>query len=741
MKPLSLAVLLSAAGLSAQVPNSPSESKPSAESLAPVTVTGRGLQTAELPGSASFLDGEDFQAKGYTNLRQIAQQVPGVYIRDEDGYGNFPNISLRGVDGSRSAKVTLMEDGILTAPSPYAAPSAYYSPKAARMSGIEFLKGSSQVRYGPHTTGGVVNYLSTPLPSQGAGRIRLTHGSESTTFLHGWVGASEKVGDGLLGHLVELHAQDTEGFRQVDGSGTDTGYRLLEPMLKLGWQPDVTRNHRFELKLGWTDLNANESYVGVADQDLRENPDRRYAGTAFDRHHSEQWRTYLKWVAQPDEDTRLESALYLNTFRRNWDKLDALSGVPIGVPTNLGRALLDPYGLDVLQGLATGNIVNRDAFRDHQSHGWQTELREAFTVGSVRHELTMGVRLHRDTAGGTNQTLTRAADGLGGFGPATTSAVASAGYSEVDALALHIEDAIRLSALTLRPGIRQEWLSYASTSASGVATDGSTTLTTGGLGATYELSKQRSLFGGVHAGASPANPSGYLSGASAERSLGTEIGVRHRSGGLRWEVALFLTDFSDLIAPEVGVGGGGLTPATNAGSAQSRGVEALVGYDHGRASGWKLGTPLTLSATFTRARFTDLSGRLSNGAGLFAGAENGSEIPYVPEWKVGVSAGLEWEDTQLSLDAGWSSASWGTGYNERTRVNDLTELPEPSAIDGRIPDLVTVDFSFRHQLRGGLKLVGGIQNILDERELVSRAPLGPRANAPRSFHLGAEYRY
>lgn len=688
-----------------------------------------------------YVDGEDFRGKGLVNLATIAQQVPGVYVRDEDGYGNFPNISLRGVDGSRSTKVTLMEDGILTAPSPYASPNAYYTPRSGRMAGIEFLKGSSQVRFGPHTTGGVVNFLSTPIPGSTSGYLRLTHGSHATTFGQFWAGSTQSLGAGRLGTLIELHGQSSDGYRVIDGTDADTGFRLLEPMLKLGWQPDAKAAHRFELKVGMSDFDADETYAGLTEADLAANPDRRYAGTAFDRHTAEQWRTYLKWIAEPDASTRVESALYFNAFRRNWSKLDAISGAGVGVPTNIGQALLNPAGLSVIQGLGAGNLVNRDAFRDHEALGWQTEGK--LVLGdSVKHEVTVGLRLHRDTAGGTNQAITRASNLDGTFGAPTFGPVGDAGYAEVDAISLHAEDAVRLGALTVRPGIRREWLSYANTTSLGAAASGETTLTTGGIGATLDIAQGESLFAGVHAGASPANPSGYLAGTRAERSVGSELGWRLNGRGTRWEIVFFHTDFTRLIAPEVGVGGGGLNPSRNAGEAESHGVEMLVGYDHGRAKGWSLGTPLSLSATFTRARFKNLESRLGNSAGLFAGAENGSDVPYVPDWKVGLSAGLEWSRTALTLSGGYSSSTWGTGYNGRPRVDDTTGLPiAPSAIDGRVPALLTLDLAFRHELAGGLRLVGGVQNLTDEQETVSRAPLGPRANAPRSLHLGAEYRF
>ena len=135
-----------------------------ADVLDPVLVSGAIVGSKEgvnlITGSATYLDIDDLRVHSISDINSALRRVPGVYVRPEDGYGNFPNISLRGIDMGRSSKVTIMEDGILAAPAPYSAPSAYYSPTLERMSGLEVIKGSSQVKYGPHTTGGAINYLS-----------------------------------------------------------------------------------------------------------------------------------------------------------------------------------------------------------------------------------------------------------------------------------------------------------------------------------------------------------------------------------------------------------------------------------------------------------------------------------------------------------------------------------------------------------------------------------------------------
>ncbi|MDG1358324.1 MAG: TonB-dependent receptor plug domain-containing protein, partial [Akkermansiaceae bacterium] len=84
--------------------------------LSPLTVVGGKDRAFELVGSSAYLGKEDIEQQNYTNINRLLAKVPGVYTREEDGYGLFPNLSIRGNLGTRSEKTTIMEDGILMAP-------------------------------------------------------------------------------------------------------------------------------------------------------------------------------------------------------------------------------------------------------------------------------------------------------------------------------------------------------------------------------------------------------------------------------------------------------------------------------------------------------------------------------------------------------------------------------------------------------------------------------------------------
>ena len=456
---------------------------------------------------------------------------------------------------------------------------------------------------------------------------------------------------------------------------------------------------------------------------------------------AEHWRTYLKWIAEPDKSLRLESALYFNKFDRNWDKLDGLTGS--GLRTNVAEALAHAPSLAILRGdLIAGNdgaFFTNDAVRNHEAYGWQGSVRKQFETGAARHELVTGLRVHRDTAGGSNQRTTYVVDD-GVIGAGTKAAVTSAGFQETLATAFFVEDAIKFGALTLRPGVRYEFLDMANTTSGGAYTPVDSEMVMGGLGFTYELNAQSTVFGGVYRGGSAANPAGYVAGTRSEESLGKEFGLRHRDRATSWELVAFHTDFQNLISPVVGVAGGGLLAMTNGGAAESYGVEALIRHDLARGEGRGYALPVYAGLTWTRARFTEIEGsRLGNGAGLFAGAESGHEIPYVPEWKLAAGIGFEQGPWGGSLDLSYYSATWGTGYNAGPRLVDGSgALANPSTLDGKVDGLLTVDLNLRYQLTPSFKLVGGVQNLLDKRAIISRAPLGARANAPRTFFCGGE---
>src|SRR5574343_928044 len=107
----------------------PTETKPvEAEALDMVSVVGSAEEAKDMPASAIYIGTEDIREQSYSDINRILRKAPGVNIREEDGFGLFPNISFRGVDTTRSAKITVMEDGVLVAPAAYSAPAAYYNP-------------------------------------------------------------------------------------------------------------------------------------------------------------------------------------------------------------------------------------------------------------------------------------------------------------------------------------------------------------------------------------------------------------------------------------------------------------------------------------------------------------------------------------------------------------------------------------------------------------------------------------
>jgi Fe(3+) dicitrate transport protein len=97
----------------------------------------------------------------YDDVSRILRTVPGLTIQEEDGFGLRPNIGMRGTSPNRE-KITLMEDGFLFHRHHTLLLQRIIS--QSRMQSFEILKGGSQIQYGPYTTGGAINMVSTQIP-------------------------------------------------------------------------------------------------------------------------------------------------------------------------------------------------------------------------------------------------------------------------------------------------------------------------------------------------------------------------------------------------------------------------------------------------------------------------------------------------------------------------------------------------------------------------------------------------
>ena len=723
------------------VSNAVAQDEEAAQALDPSLVIGGG-DVFDLPGSGYVIDTEELRSQNYYNVNRILDRIPGVYYREEDGYGNFPNISIRGAEGTRSDNVTIMEDGILTAPAAYSAPSAYYSPNAARMGGIEILKGSSQIAHGPHTTGGVINYLSTQFPTDHSFYLRSTYGSNSAFDIHGYWSDTSEGDFGKVGLLTEIYYRQTDGYRTIDagngyGGSDETGFDLMEPMIKLYWEPNSDVYQRWEFKYGYTEFDADETYAGLTESDIAANPYRRYAGTFLDNIQTDHTRTYLKYLIEPSDNLTLQVAAYYNEFERDWYKINKAGG------QSVSKVVADPItyaaAFDDLRLLGTGSLGIKHNSRAYESKGLQFNFDYETSTGDVTHNITGGARFHTDSIRRFQQQDT--IDLANGAPVVVEGAPGSGGnrFQEAESFSLWIEDDINLGALTLSPGVRYEqidgdWIDYASDATNTVSKSatGEIDAVVPGIGMTYALSDSTNAFGGVYKGISTPSPRGFLkSGTRIEESIGYELGVRTQNDGASTEIAAFLTDYDELTGSNAGLGGlafDSMLDGTNAGEAEVKGIEFLQAYTANADS--SVAIPLFISATYTDAKLTSALSEGGEGD-ILAADEPGATIPYVPEWKFSVGAGLSAENWGLNAIGSYRSDMYASAKN----------LEVSNGREGKIDGGFILDLSAHYKLSDTTRLIGGVHNVLDEVLTVSRLPDGPRANAPREFYIGFELQW
>ena len=702
--------------------------------VASVSLTGglRGLRN--VPGSAHYLSPLELETFSYTDINRALGAVPGVNIQEEDGFGLRPNIGLRGSGTERSAKITVMEDGVLAAPAPYAAPAAYYFPTMGRMQAVEILKGSSQVRFGPYTTGGAINLISTAIPDRFSGKVDLLAGEFGTRKLHALVGDSHRN----VAYMVETFQLLSDGYKKLDNDGP-TGFDKKDYLAKLRFNtgPSAGVYQSLTFKIGQTNETSNETYLGLTNQDFEATPYRRYAGSQMDLMKTEHQQYSVQHFAGFSSKLDLTTTAYYNKFHRNWYKLDKVvdgTGQKVGIAALLDDPVTYAEAFSVVNGETSQNdeaLQVKANNRNYKSRGVQTVL--GFRP-SAAHTFDLGLRFHKDQLDRFQWVdAYRMDNGVMELTRPGTPGTESNRIESATAFAAYLQYKLKTGQWTFIPGVRFENIELArkdygkndpDRSGSDLAErSNQVDVLIPGLGATYQLNRQTAFFAGIHKGFTPP---GSKEGTQPESSINYEAGLRYRKDVLSAQAVVFMNDYDNLLGADLAAAGGtGSGDLFNGGAAQTKGLELEVTYDLlGEKSG--PGLPLHLSYTFTDAEFHNSFDSEFEGWGTVA---NGDEMPYLAKH-------------QLSLQAGFRCNKFSTNLQLRYQ-SDMRTAPGQGSIPANelIKGFTVIDFSAHYQLNKEVALFLNLNNLTDKAYAVARNPAGLRPGLPRMALGGVKVRF
>ena len=700
------------------------------------TILGNKFVAQNRTGASYFLSAEELGDFGYVDINRALKAVPGVNFYEEDGFGLRPNISLRGTSPQRSSKITLMEDGVLIAPAPYSSPAAYYFPSVARMEAIEILKGSSQVQYGPFTTGGVINLVSTGIPNEKlAARFQTSYGSYNSSQLYTSVGQSSKN----VGYMLEYLSLNSDGFKKLNDSD-NTGFDTSDLMGKIRFQtnPDANMPQSLEIKYHFYDELSNETYLGITEQDFNATPFIRYAASQEDVMDAEQKQWMLTHTLKLNERFKIVTNAYDNTFSRNWYKL---SGVVVGgEKQGLDAVLSDPLDysdhLAVLKGTTDSEedaLLVKANNRVYSAQGMQTKIDyHWYGASGAFHDLEVGARYHYDEEDRFQwedgyriqnaDMLLTSKWARGAKGNRIASATAFAAYALYK---------YKYNNLTLTPGIRFESVilkrdEYGKTDPNRTGgalsnRENSIDVWIPGLGFNYTFSNKLSLFGGIHKGFSPP---GSAPGEQAEASVNFELGSRFSNGRLSGEIIGYFNNYSNLLGSDLAATGGtGSLDQFNAGAAHVSGAELLLNYNWA-AENAAVQFPFTLAYTLTNPIFQSNFGSAEDIWGIVS---RGDRIPYIPQHQWTLTGRLEHQKYEVNLSMRFNGA-FGTQAGNGS----------PSATEDVASNFI-VDLTAKYHLSPQLSLTTQMVNLLDVTYLTARVPAGYRPGHPFGVYTGVQF--
>lgn len=713
---LSTTLMTAALGLSIAAPALADEA-PETETI---VVVGQRDGLLKIAGSGATIEEVDMERARIFTVNDALRQVPGVFARDEEGLGLRPNIGIRGLSPIRSTKVLLLEDGIPLGFAPYGDNAAYYHPSVRRFARIEVLKGASQVRFGPNTIGGVVNYVTRAAPDQFEGRATLSGGNR------GYGEVDLELGGPVLGFKTLFHGTAA----QSDGARDNQELRYSDLYLKV--QRQLGEDHDVTWRIARFAEDSQITYSGLTLAEFEANP--RQNPFKNDGFTTERVSSSLLWSWQISDAVALKTTAYISWFDRDWWRQSSNSGQR---PNDAS----DP-ACGGLANLAT-TCGNEGRLREYNTHGIETRLTHTANFGDILVESEAGIRY----ADERQNRLQINSDTPNGRTPGTSvnGGVRENNLRYVKAWSGFAATKVTLGTLTISPGVRVEDISLKRVNRLNplVPIGGNAQLSEviPGVGVTYALTPRFVAYGGVHRGFAPprvedaiSNTTGGSINLDAETSTNYELGLRgDLQRGVSVDLALFRMDFDNQIVPTSVAGGVGST-LTSAGKTIHQGIEAAAQASF-KEMGLMADNDVYLKLALTWVANANYEGtRFSGVSGFTTRSVTGNRLPYAPE-------------ILLNASIGYAFGNWGTlqadyVFTDQMYSDDLNTVA--STADGQrglIPasGIWNVTLNIAPE-SWPVATYLTIKNLTDETTIVDRAR-GILPGSPRLVQFGVVKRF
>jgi len=521
-------------------------------------LSGTSESLEEIPGSIERITAKTLENSRVFNFSEALRKIAGVNVRDEEGFGLRPNIGIRGTNPTRSTKVLLLEDGLPLSYAPYGDNSSYYHPPVERYESIEVLKGSGQIAYGPQTIAGVINYVTPNPPATPTFNLKLEGGNQR--FFNGGAGFGGTFGS--FGTIVNFN------HKQGIGSRENTRFKLYDLSNKSTYE--INSRNSLTAKFTFFREDSNLTYSGATESEYAASP----RGNVFknDFFNGRRYGFSLQHAAVLTSKISLTTTFYSNYFSRDWWRQSSNSNER---PLRINTAAQPFRDLDCrgMIDLST-TCGNQGNLRDYLTVGFESRANFNFDFGSVRNDLNIGFRVHRE-----DQDRLRK---LGDLPNARDGVLVEQNERKALAYSAFGQHRFIWKNLAVTPGLRIEKMYYDRTNFlfnNGEGATGKIDLTQviPGVGVAYSGIRNTTFFAGVHRGFSPPRVEDVITDSGGTRELDSELSWNYEAGvrtrpirGIEMSGAFFRNDYQNQIVAATLASG---TAFTNGGSTMQQGFE------------------------------------------------------------------------------------------------------------------------------------------------------------------------